>query len=70
MATMVRVGLALLVGFIVFVVLVPTSGAGSRCYSLLAFEVPCEGAVAAAAGATSAAVVGVALWLTGRRRVT
>ncbi len=70
MATIVRVGVALLVGFVVFVVLVPTSGAGSRCYSLLAFQVPCEGALAAAAGATTAALMGVALWLTGRRRVT
>jgi hypothetical protein len=70
MATIVRVGVALLVGFVVFVVLVPTSGAGSRCFSLLAFEVPCEGGVAAAAGATAAAVVGVALWLRGRRRAT
>ncbi|MGH2456625.1 MAG: hypothetical protein ACRDHD_10270 [Candidatus Limnocylindria bacterium] len=70
MATMMRLGLALLVGLVVFVVLVPTSGAGNRCYSLLAFEVGCEGAVAAAAGATSAAVVGVALWLAGRLRVT
>jgi hypothetical protein len=70
MATIVRVGVALLVGFVVFVVLVPTSGAGSRCYSLLAFQVPCEGALAAAAGATTAALIGVGLWLTGRRRVT
>ena len=67
---MVRVGAALLVGFVVFVVLVPTSGAGSRCFSLLAFQVPCEGAVAAAAGATTAALLGVGLWLTGRRRNT
>lgn len=70
MTTIVRSGLALLVGFVVFVVLVPTSGAGSRCYSLLAFEVPCEGALAAGAGAVSAVVVGLALWLTRRGRVT
>ena len=70
MVTILRLGAALLIGFVVFVVLVPTSGAGSRCFSLLAFQVPCEGAVAAAAGATTAAVIGVGLWLTGRRRIT
>ena len=70
MATMVWVGFALLVGFVVFVVLAPTSGAGSQCYSLLAFQVPCEGALAAAAGVMTSAVIGVALWLRGRRRVT
>lgn len=70
MATLVKVGSALLVGFLVFVVLVPTSGAGDRCFSLLAFQVPCEGAVAVAAGATTAAVIGVGLWLTGRQRST
>lgn len=70
MATIVRVGVAVLVGFVIFVVLVPTSGAGSRCYSLLAFEVPCQGAIAAGAGAASAAVVGAVLRLVGRRRMT
>ena len=70
MATVLRVGAALIVGFVVYAVLVPTSGAGSRCFSLLAFQVPCEGAVAAVAGPTTAAVVGVGLWLTGRRRTT
>jgi len=68
MATMLRLGFALLAGFVVFTILVPTSGAGTRCYSLLAFEVPCEGGLAVAAGTASAAVVGVALWLTGRAR--
>jgi hypothetical protein len=70
MATIAKVGAALLVGFLVFVILVPTSGAGSRCFSLLAFQVPCEGGVAAAAGVTTAAVIGLGLWLTGRRRST
>jgi len=41
MATMAKLGFALLVGFVVFAILVPTSGSGSRCFSLLAFEVPC-----------------------------
>jgi hypothetical protein len=70
MATVVRLGFALLVGFVVFVILVPTSGAGSRCFSLLAFDVPCDGRLAFAAGAAGAAVVSLALWLMRRRRVT
>jgi len=70
MATMAKLGFALLVGFVVFAILVPTSGSGFRCFSLLAFEVPCDGRLAFAAGAASAAVVGLALWLMGRRRVT
>jgi len=62
----VRFGLSLLVGAIVFFILVPTSGADARCFSLLAFQVPCEGMVAAGAGVTAAVMTAVALWL-GRR---
>ncbi len=70
MTITVRVAVALLVGLVVFLVLVPTSGAGSLCYSLLSFQVACDGAPAAVAAVSSAALVGVILWLTGRRRVT
>jgi hypothetical protein len=63
-----RFGFALLAGIVVFAILVPTSGAGSRCYSLLTFEVPCQGALAFAAGVASAAILGAVLWWAGRPR--
>lgn len=69
MGTVVRLAAALLIGLMVFVVLVPTSGAGTRCFSLLSFQVPCQGAVAAVAGAAAAAIVGLGLWLAGRRHL-
>jgi hypothetical protein len=70
MATLIRSGVAFLVGFASFVILVPTSGAGDRCFSLLTFQVPCESELALAAAAASAAVVGVVLWLVSRQRAT
>jgi hypothetical protein len=70
MATVLRWGFAVLVGCAVFAVLAATSGAGARCYSLLGFEVSCEPALAIAAGAVAAVVVGVALWRTSPRRLT
>ena len=63
-----RIGLALLVGVVVFMVLVPTSGAGNQCYSVVTFAVPCEGAIAVTAGAVSSAVTALALWAVSRRR--
>ena len=69
MVTVAKAGFALLVGLGVFFLLAPTSGADSRCFSLLT-EVPCSGELAFAAGAVAAAVVGLALWLMGRRRAT
>lgn len=68
MGTVVRLATALVIGLVVFVVLVPTSGAGTQCFSLLSFQVPCQSAVAAVAGAATAAIVGLGLWLAGRRR--
>lgn len=62
-ATVMKVAVALLAGIVMFVVLVPTSGAGPFCYSLLAIRVPCEGELAFAAGAVTAGVIGLALWL-------
>lgn len=64
----IMLGVAILAGLAVFVLLVPTSGAADRCYSLLAFQVPCEGQVALAMAAATAALTGLALWLRGRRR--
>lgn len=62
-----RIALAVVVGIAVFFVVVPTSGVESHCYSVLAFEVPCEGGAAAAIGATTTVVVGLVLWLVRRR---
>lgn len=67
-ATVAKVAVALLAGIVVFVVLVPTSGAGPFCYSVLSFRVPCEGEPAIAAGAVTTGFVGLALWLKDRRR--
>jgi hypothetical protein len=61
-------GAAALVGFGVFLLLVPTSGAAEFCYSLLAFRVPCEGGVAMTAGVIAAALVVLSLWVMSRRR--
>lgn len=59
---------AFVAGFAVFVILVPTSGAGQLCYSLLAFRVPCEGGAAIAAGTVAGGLVGLALVLRRLRR--
>jgi hypothetical protein len=56
--------IAMIAGFIVFAILVPTSGAEPPlCYSLLAFQVPCDARVAIAIGTLTGAFVGLALWL-------
>jgi hypothetical protein len=56
--------IAVIAGLIVFAILVPTSGAEPPlCYSLLAFQVPCDGRVAIAMGTLTCAFVGLALWL-------
>ncbi|HET6381669.1 MAG TPA: hypothetical protein VFH63_11650 [candidate division Zixibacteria bacterium] len=62
-----RLGAAVLIGAAVSALLVPTSGAGERCFSLLAFQVPCEGWIAALAGIGTAVVLGVALLVAGRQ---
>jgi hypothetical protein len=62
-----RYALALLAGVLVLAILVPASGAGFRCYSFFAFEVPCEGWLAIVGGAATAGLVASALWLGGRR---
>jgi len=59
-----KVVIAVLAGFVAFVILVPTSGAEPPlCYSMLAFQVPCDGQVAIVAGVVTGASVGVAFWL-------
>jgi hypothetical protein len=68
-STVVKLGVALLGGFVVFVLLVPTSGAEPPlCYSLLAYRVPCEGGTAIAGGAATAVLGGLALLLINIRR--
>jgi hypothetical protein len=65
-----KVALALLAGLIVLVLLFPASGVDPippRCFSVLGYSVPCGGGLAVTAGAASAAAVGLALWLKGRR---
>ena len=65
----IKPGLALLAGFVVFLLLVQTSGAEPPlCYGFLAYRVPCEGGTAIAAGAATAGLGGLALFLIGRRR--
>lgn len=62
MGTIWRLVLALFVGFAVFYVLAPTSGAGNRCYSWpFRLEVPCGIELAIAIGASAAVLIGVGL---------
>jgi hypothetical protein len=64
-----KVAIALLAGFVMFLLLVQTSGAEPPlCYGFLAYRVPCEGGTAIAAGAATAGVIALALWLSDRRR--
>jgi hypothetical protein len=68
MATIWRLTQALLVGFVVFYVLAPTSGAGSRCYEWpFGLEVPCGIEVAVGIGAAAAVLIGLGLMWAQRR---
>ena len=71
MGTIWRLVLALPVGFAVFYVLAPTSGAGSRCYSWpFGLAVPCGIEFAIGIGATVAVLIGVGLLWAKRGRVS
>lgn len=62
---------ALLAGLVALVLLFPGSGIDGlppECYSLFGYVVPCDAWVAWAAGAATAGVVGLALWVIDRRR--
>lgn len=69
--TRAKVAVALLAGLAVLVLLFPSSGIDivpPLCFSAFGYTVPCEVWPAVAAGAETAAVVGLALWLKDRRR--
>jgi len=69
--TLAKVALALLAGLVVLVLLFPGSGVDTlppQCVSVFGYSVPCAGGVAVAAGAATAGVVGLLLWIAGRRK--
>ena len=62
---------ALLAGFVVFLLLFRGSGTGAvppTCYSLLGYVVPCEPWLAWVAGTGTAGIVGLVLWIYERRQ--
>ena len=62
---------ALLAGLAVVLLLFPGSGIDRQppeCYSVFGYVVPCDAWVAWAAGAATAGVVGLALWVIDRGR--
>ncbi len=66
-----RFAVALIAGLVVFVLLIPAGGVDTlppQCWSVFGYGVPCSGGVSVAAGAATTAVIGVTLWLNGRRR--
>lgn len=68
-----RIAVALGAGLIVFALLLPVHGIDPIppvCFAVVGYVVPCEGGIAAAVGVVTALIVGLVLWLTGRRRAT
>ena len=69
---MAKIAIALLVGLVAFVLLFPASASTDvppECYSLFAYyDVPCNAGVASVAGAATAGLVGLALWMSHRIR--
>jgi hypothetical protein len=69
--TVANVAVGLLAGLVVLVLLFPASGIDPippQCFSVFGYTVPCGEGWAVAAGAATAGVVGVSLWLKSRRR--
>ena len=67
--TLAKVAIASLAGLVVLVLLVPASGIEPQppqCFSVFGYTVPCVDGLAIAAGAATAGVVGLLLWITGR----
>lgn len=57
---------ALLVGLLVFILLFPASGTDTlppHCWAFLLYPVPCEPWVAPLAGAATAGLIGLGLWI-------
>ena len=62
---------ALLAGLVVLLLLFPGSGTTAQppvCYSTFGYVVPCDAWVSWAAGAATAGLVGLVLWMNDRRR--
>lgn len=65
------IAVALLAGLAVVLLLLPGSGIDRQppeCYSVFGCVVPCDAWVAWAAGAATAGIVGLALWMIDRGR--
>ena len=70
-STLAKVAVTFLAGLIAVVLVLPWYGLDSdppQCFSMFDYRVPCGAGLAFAAGAAVAGVVGLALWLTSRRR--
>jgi hypothetical protein len=72
-STVPKIAIALLAGLVVFVLLFPWGGGQPSdpptCFGMFGWwTVPCEGWVAPAAGAATAGILGLVLWLRDRRR--
>ena len=62
---------ALLAGLVALVLLFPGSGTAAlppTCYSVFGYVVPCDAWVSWVAGAATAGLVGLVLWMNDRRR--
>lgn len=70
-STVAKIAVTFLAGLIAVVLLLPWYGLDSdppQCFSMFDYRVPCGAGLAFATGAAVVGVVGIALWLTGRRR--
>lgn len=68
--TKAKLAAALLAGLVVIAALLPWHGVDSDppvCWSMFDYVVPCGSGLAFAAGAATAGLVALALWLVGRR---
>lgn len=69
--TVAAVAVALLAGLVVLVLLFPASGVEPippQCFSVFGYTVPCDAGLSWAAGAATAGIVGLSLWLKRRRK--
>lgn len=67
--TLAKVAIAVVAGLVALVLLFPGSGIARippECYSVFGYNVPCEAGWALVAGAATAGVVGLVLWIAGR----